>query len=136
MGNQSEDTKIDRGKIARGGLLGAGIGVGLLALSLFFLVRLEADPDVLGVFLPLTAALVALGLGTMALLPLRLGDTPATAGVVAWSFRGLAVLGIAVTAAGVARGELPWIAFALAPLVACAALLKDSRRLARKSRGT
>ncbi|PVG82273.1 hypothetical protein DDE18_12305 [Nocardioides gansuensis] len=135
MGNPPEDTQVDRGKVARGGLVGAGIGVALLALSLFFLVRLEADTDVLGVFLPLAAGLVTLGLGAIALLPLRLGDTPSTAGVVAWAFRGLALLGIAVTAAGVARGELPWIAFGLVPLLACAALAKDSMRLARKARG-
>ncbi|WP_101523248.1 MULTISPECIES: hypothetical protein [Nocardioides] len=127
----SNDQLPDRGAVLRGGLVGALVGAGLLALAVFFLFRLDEPADLLGVFIPLSVGLVAAALGTMALVPLRWGDGPEAGVVIARFFRGLAVGGLVLTVAGVARGELPWIAFALLPLLACGALVRESGRFAR-----
>ena len=131
--------QVDRAAVRRGGLVGVGVGVALLALSLFFLVRGPQEPgEELGIFIPLAVALVCLGLGAMALLPLRLGD-PRVAGsrspsAIATTFRALGGLGVLLTAAGVVRSELPWTAFGLLPLLAAVGLVKDSGRVGRLGR--
>lgn len=128
--------QVDRAAVRRGGLVGVLLGVALLALSLFFLVRGPQEPgEELGIFIPLAVALVCLGLGAMALLPLRLGDprfpgsrSPAA---IATTFRVLGGLGVLLTAAGTLRSELPWTAFGLLPLLAAVGLVKDSGRVSR-----
>jgi hypothetical protein len=128
----------DRATVRRGGLVGLGLGTALLALALFFLVRGPDQPsEVLGVFLPLTAALICLGLAAMALVPLRYGDDASRSpALIARLFRLLGGLGIVVTAAGMLRGELPWLAFGMLPLLAAVALLNDSFRVARQAATT
>lgn len=120
-------------RVRRGGLLGLGIGAGLGALSVFYLVvGFEEPQEVLGVFLPLAVALVCLGLGVMALVPLVLGpDDPRTGPTVARWFRVLAVAGLGLTGAGVLRGELPWTASGLLPVLVVGALVNESRRFSR-----
>ena len=67
MPSSSDTPQVDRAAVRRGGLVGVVLGVALLGLSLFFLVRGPQEPgEELGVFLPLAAALVCLGLGAMA----------------------------------------------------------------------
>lgn len=132
---------MNRRSVLLGGLVGLFLGLVPLALALFFLVRGPDEPsEALGIFLPLTVALVCLGLGALALLPLRHGD-PREAGsrspaVIATAFRAIGAVGIALTAAGAVRSELPWTAFALLPLLAAAALVKDSGRVRRLGPGS
>jgi hypothetical protein len=137
--SSSDVPPVDRVAVRRGGLVGVVLGVALLGLSLFFLVRGPREPgEELGVFLPLAVALVCLGLGAMALLPLRYGD-PRVPGsrspaVIATTFRVLGGLGVLLTAAGIVRSELPWTAFGLLPLLAAVGLVKDSGRVSRLGR--
>ena len=139
MPSSSDVPPVDRVAVRRGGLVGVALGVALLGLSLFFLVRGPEEPgEELGVFLPLAVALVCLGLGAMALLPLRYGD-PRVPGsrspaVIATTFRVLGGLGVLLTAAGIVRSELPWTAFGLLPLLAAVGLVKDSGRVSRLGR--
>ena len=125
---------MNRNQVRNGGLLGLGLGLVLLALALFFLVGgFDQPEDVLGLFLPLTGALVCLALGVMALVPLRYGDDPSRSpGIIAWWFRALAVGGVVLTGAGLLRGELPWIAFGSVPMLAAVALFNDSFRVSRR----
>jgi len=110
------------------------VGGGLLGLAVFFLVApLEEPEQVLGVFLPLAVGLVATGLGLLALLPLALGDAPATASTMAWALRLLAAVGLALAGLGVLRAEVPWMAGALAPLLVVVVVLKDAGRLAARA---
>lgn len=120
----------------RGGALGLGIGALLLALSLFFLLRgFDAPGEVFGVFVPLTVALLALALGVMALVPLRYGDTTERSPrLVATLLRLLGLLGLVVAALGYLRGELPWAAGAIIPLLVVAALLTSADRFAALGR--
>ena len=125
---------MSRTDVRRGGLIGVGIGLVLLGLTVFFVVTgVDEPPQALGVFLPLAAALVSLALGALALVPLWRGDRAGTALELAWVLRGIAALGLLVTATGVARSEIPWTAGGLLPLLVVAALVKDSRRLARRA---
>lgn len=127
---------LSRSEVRRGGLVGLGTGLALLGLAVLFVTTGFDEPSqALGVFLPLTAALVALALGALALVPLWRGDQARTAHELAWVLRAIAVLGALVTAAGVSRSELPWTAGALVPLLVVTALAKDSRRLAQRSAG-
>jgi hypothetical protein len=130
-------SSVDRTRVLRGGLVGLAVGAALLALSVFFLVTGPDEPsEILGVFLPLAVALVALALGAMALVPLRYGDTAEVSpAVLATAFRLLGVLGVALTAAGIWRGELPWLAFGILPLLVAVFLVKDSFRVAAAGRG-
>lgn len=124
------ESSPDRSTVLKGGLVGLGTGTALLALALFFLVALDRPEELLGVFLPLAAALVLLALATMALVPLRYGDSrERSPRVIATVFRGLAVLGTVLTAAGVVRGEVPWIAAGLLPLLVVVGLVRDSQRV-------
>ena len=139
MPSSADVPPVDRAAVRRGGLVGAVLGVALLALSLFFLVRGPREPgEELGVFHPLAVALVCLGLGAMALLPLRYGDPripgSCSPAAIATTFRVLGGLGVLLTAAGTVRGELPWTASALLPLLVAAGLVKDSGRLRRLRR--
>ncbi len=125
---------MTRPQVLRAGLVSLLIGIALLALAGFFLVvPLEEPEQILGAFLPLAVGLVTTGLGLLALLPLVLGDVPRTAAAMAWTLRGLAVLGVALTALGVVRGDVPWIAGAVAPLVVVVLMLKDAGRLASRA---
>jgi peptidoglycan/LPS O-acetylase OafA/YrhL len=132
--SSSDVPPVDRVAVRRGGLVGVALGVALLGLCVFFLVRGPEEPsEELGVFLPLAVALVCLGLGAMALLPLRYGD-PRVPGsrspsAIATTFRALGGLGVLLTAAGLVRSELPWTAFGLLPLLASVGLVKDSGRV-------
>ena len=119
----------DRRQVLAGGCLGATIGALLVALALFFLVADGTPEEILGVFLPLAAGLVALALGVLALVPYFFGDSlDRSPTIIARLFQLLAVLGLALTVAGVLKSELPWTAFALAPLLASVVLLRDSVR--------
>ncbi len=119
----------DRRTVFKGGLVGLGIGVALVALSLFFLGNRDAPQETLGIFLPLAAGLVSLAMAVLALVPLRYGDTlERSPGIIAWWFRAVALLGLVITVLGVVVSELPWTAFALAPLAAIVALTRDSIR--------
>lgn len=127
---------VDRSAVRRGGLVGLGLGVALLVLSTFYLGRGPEEPgEELGIFVPLAVALICLGLSAMALLPLHFGDPRApgsrSPAVIATTFRVLGGLGVLLTAAGAARSELPWTAFALLPLLASVGLVKDSGRVSR-----
>lgn len=127
---------MSRRQILRGGLVGLLVGVGLMALSTFFLVApLEEPEQVLGVFLPLAVGLISAAFGLLALVPLFLGDTPQTARALAMALRGLAGLGTALASLGVVRGDVPWIAGVLAPLLVVVLLLKDAGRLASRAAG-
>lgn len=129
------ETTSAQARILAGGLVGAGIGLALMALAVFFVVQHDTEEEILGVFIPLTVGLIALGIGTMALVPLWYGDSAdRSPAIIAWAFRIIAALGLVITALGVVDASVPWIAFALLPLLACAALIKDSSRLARRAR--
>lgn len=130
----SQPAGMSRREVLRGGLVGLVVGLALMALSVFFLVApLEEPEQVLGVFLPLAVGLISTAFGLLALLPLSLGDTPGTARTLALALRGVAVLGIALASLGVVRGDLPWIAGVLAPLLVVVLLLKDAGRLASRA---
>jgi hypothetical protein len=127
----TDDQTPDKGAVLRGGLVGALIGLGLVLLAVFFLFNLDEGTDVLGVFIPLAVGLLSGALGTMALVPLWRGFGPPSGPTIAWFLRGLAALGVVLAGAGVLLGELPWIGFALAPLLVCALMLRESGRFAR-----
>jgi hypothetical protein len=123
-----EAPQLSRRQVLSGGLTGASIGIGLLALSTFFLITGDREEERLGVYIPLAVAAIALGVSAMALVPLW-GDAQAGSRI-ALIFRLLSLGTIVMTACATATGDLPWMAGGLLPLLAAAALLKDSFRLA------
>lgn len=129
MSNISTPASPDRRRILRGGLIGSAIGALLIGLAAFFLVAASAPEEILGVFLPLAAGLVALALGVLALVPLFFGDTTERSpAIIAWAFRGFAVVGLVMTVAGIVESTLPWTAFALLPLLVVVSLVRGSLR--------
>jgi hypothetical protein len=119
--------------VLRGGLAGLAVGLLLLAVAVFFLVSGFDEPDeVFGVFVPVSVAMLALSLAAMALVPLRLGDTPdRSPRVIARLLRGLAVLGVVVSALAAVRGELPYAAGVAIPVLVAAVLLVSAGRFSR-----
>lgn len=124
---------VDRGEVLRGGIAGLVVGLLLLAVAVFFLVSGSDEPDeVFGVFVPVSVAMLALSLAAMALVPLRLGDTPdRSPRVITRLLRGLAVLGVVVSVLAAARGELPYAAGVALPVLVAAVLLVSAGRSAR-----
>lgn len=107
---------MTRRRILAGGLVGLGIGVLMLALSLFFLFAPRDSPEeVVGVMMSLVAAILGFAFGSPALLYLVLGDRRTRAVVpVVWLV--VAGLALVVIVAGIVSGSLPWIIFAILPL--------------------
>ncbi|NYD57088.1 drug/metabolite transporter (DMT)-like permease [Nocardioides marinisabuli] len=121
-------------EVRRGGLVGILVALASLALAGFFLLGPRDRPaEALGVFVPLAVGLVALALGTLALVPLWRGDRPGTARELAWALRGIAVLGVLCTGAALLTSDLPWSLGAVAPVLVALALLKDSHRLSLRA---
>ncbi|MGG5260753.1 hypothetical protein [Phycicoccus avicenniae] len=120
-------------RVAVGGGVG---GVLLLALSLFLLGGLAEDATrLVGVFLVLAVALLVLALVAVLTGGLRHGEGAPGRRFVSLAWRGLGVLGLVVVALAVVRGELPWIAFAIVPLLVVVVLLRGPARTSRTPAG-
>ncbi|WP_370247581.1 hypothetical protein [Nocardioides sp.] len=116
--------------------MGALIGLGCVALALFFLMDGFSTPEeVIGVFVPTAVGMLALGVAVLALAPLRWGDSfERTPQMIVRLLLGVALLGAGVTAAAVVRGDWPYVLVAALPLAAVGAVLRDARRFRRLAR--
>jgi hypothetical protein len=125
---------MTRRRILAGGLVGLGIGVLMLALSLFFLFAPRDSPEeVVGVMMPLVAAILGFAFGSPALLYLVLGDQRTRAVVpVVWLV--VAGLALVVIVAGIVSGSLPWIIFAILPLFIDLMLVRSAFELRKETR--
>lgn len=105
-------------------------GVGLVALSIFFLVDPEKESDLVGTFVCLAGAEVALALAALVLVPVALRHDPDRARrALSIVLVVLAAGGIVLTAIAVTQTEVPYVIAALAPLAVSVLMLKDIRRV-------
>lgn len=115
--------------VAIGALVG---GCALVAMSLFFLTTLDEEAqNAVGVFLTLAVGLIVLGLSAVIFSGLRHGKSVAGRQMLTICWVALAILGLLVTIVGVLNAQLPWTAFAIAPLLVVVALVKDIGRVRR-----
>lgn len=121
--------ELGRGQVLIGGLVGVLIGVVLVALSVFLVVRAPAGSPqvVLGGYLCVAVGMIALALASMALVPLLAGA--GARGMVAAAFVGIALIGGCIAAWITWRARLPWLLGAVAPLAVIVALVKDLGRV-------
>ncbi len=119
----------DRATVLKGGLVGGGIGLGLLCLAVFFVFAASEPHEILGVFLPLAVAQIALSLGVMALVPLQAGDSTAhSPRLIATWLLVIAAAAVVLTIVAAVRADWPWVLFAVAPIAAAASLVRSALR--------
>jgi FtsH-binding integral membrane protein len=113
--------------------IGAGVGGALLvALSIFLLTTLDDEAqNAVGVFITLAVGLVVLGLSAVIFSGLRHGKSAQGRQMLTVCWVGLALVGLVLTVVGVLNAELPWIAFAIVPLLVVVGLVKDIGRVRR-----
>ncbi|MFC7485252.1 hypothetical protein ACOCJ7_01910 [Knoellia sp. CPCC 206453] len=113
--------------------IGAAIGGALLvALSVFLQTTVDDEAqNAVGVFITLAVGLIVLGLAAVIFSGLRHGKSAQGAQMLTVCWVALALIGLILTVVGVLNAQLPWIAFAIAPLLVVAGLVKDIGRVRR-----